>query len=253
MKILFQVNNAEFKGVRHTLAQVYRQEGIVGYFKGNGTNVLRIAPYSAIQFAVYERMKVLTAPLEIGDTSKRLIGGAVAGVASVFATYPLDMARTRLSIASGVYRGIWHVLQSIYQKEGGVRGLYRGLSPTTLGVAPYVAFNFAVYEGMKKWFTEHEQEPSVPIRLLCGGLAGTVAQTVTYPLDLIRRRFQVMDSKRFDYQYKSTWDAVKTIIAKEGVRGLYRGTLPNILKVAPAMSVSFVTYEQSKKRMYVYK
>eukprot|EP00158_Paraphelidium_tribonemae_P007667 Partr_v1_DN28321_c0_g1_i1_m78954 putative Solute carrier family 25 len=247
--------NVKYSGIVATLAKVYREEGVRGYFRGNGTNVLRIAPYSAIQFAVYEKMKKVLSPDGVLTTDKRLFAGAVAGVASVASTYPLDMARTRMSVinelGSRKSLGIWSVIKFIYTNEGGMRGLYRGLSPTTLGVAPYVAFNFAVYEGMKGWFADRGEvaEPSVAARLLCGGLAGTVAQTATYPLDLIRRRFQVMAGGDYGYQYRSTWDAFRTILRQEGVAGLFKGTIPNILKVAPAMSVSFVTYEQCKKWM----
>ena len=96
---------------------------------------------------------------------------------------------------------------------------------------------------------EQHREPSVVSRLIIGGIAGTVAQTLTYPLDLIRRRFQVMSLKEgsFGYQYSSTWNAFVTIIRNEGIYGLYKGCAPNYLKVAPAISVSFVTYEMSKK------
>lgn len=95
-------------------------------------------------------------------------------------------------------------------------------------------------------------------KLLCGAGAGIVAQTLTYPLDLIRRRFQVMQVMK-QFHYKSTLHAFITIFTTEGLRGLYRGSnlvsfhslwcmrtgcLPNYLKVAPSMSVSFVVYEQ---------
>lgn len=48
---------AKYTSVWGTLAKIGREEGLVGFFKGNGTNVVRIAPYSAVQFASYERYK----------------------------------------------------------------------------------------------------------------------------------------------------------------------------------------------------
>ncbi len=96
-------------------------------------------------------------------------------------------------------------------------------------MAPYVAFNFTVYETMRSWLTpertpeDPNPQPSVGARLFCGGVAGTVAQTLTYPLDLIRRRFQVMEMKGFGYHYKSVPDAFRTVIRQEGIAGLYKG------------------------------
>lgn len=67
--------------------------------RGNGVNVLRIAPYSAVQFSSYELVKSILASngAEI-DTPRRLIAGSFAGIVSVVSTYPLDLIRSRLSI-----------------------------------------------------------------------------------------------------------------------------------------------------------
>ncbi|OZJ04525.1 hypothetical protein BZG36_03986 [Bifiguratus adelaidae] len=259
MKILFQVQGpepAEYKGVVHTLVKMWKEEGPLGFLRGNGTNVVRIVPYSAMQFAAYEQFKLLL--MEPGkkelDTPRRLTAGALAGIVSVICTYPLDITRTRLAVQSATLKGnlaeggksrklpgIWGTMRNIYKNEGGVWGLYRGLWPTLLGVAPYVALNFQCYELIKKYLTPPgESQPSVGRKLACGALAGSIAQTVTYPLDVLRRRMQVTGMSSMAYKYKGTWDAAATMIRKEGVLGLYKGMIPNYLKVAPAISVSFV-------------
>lgn len=46
-----------FKGIFSSLVRIGREEGVMGYFKGNGTNVVRIVPYVAVQFAAYEELK----------------------------------------------------------------------------------------------------------------------------------------------------------------------------------------------------
>ena len=48
------------------------------------------------------------------------------------------------------------------------------------------------------------------------------------------------------YQYKSIWDAVTMIIAQEGFRGLYKGIAPNLLKVAPSMASSWLSFEMTR-------
>ncbi|KAF8973459.1 hypothetical protein BGZ46_009833, partial [Entomortierella lignicola] len=263
MKIIFQVQGPEpanYQGVIPTLRKMWTEEGMVGFMRGNGTNVIRIIPYSATQFASYEQFKKLL--MEPGkhdlDTPRRLTAGALAGLTSVACTYPLDIVRTRLSIqsaqmantkeAQAALPGIWKTMVLIYTKEGGVVGLYRGLGPTLMGVAPYVALNFQAYEVLRKYLTpEGEIAPSIARKLLCGALAGSIAQTITYPLDVLRRRMQVTQMESVSYKYSSTWDGVKQIIRHEGVRGLYKGMVPNYLKVAPAISISFVVYEQCKQ------
>ncbi|CAO3572206.1 unnamed protein product [Mortierella alpina] len=263
MKILFQVQGPEpanYQGVIPTLRKMWAEEGFVGFMRGNGTNVIRIVPYSAVQFASYEQFKkLLMDPAKNDlDTPRRLAAGALAGLTSVAFTYPLDIVRTRLSIqsaqvgsskeAQAALPGIWKTMVLIYTKENGIIGLYRGLGPTLTGVAPYVALNFQAYEVLRKHFTPPgETSPTVGMKLVCGALAGSFAQTVTYPLDVLRRRMQVTGMDAVSYKYSSTWDGVKKIIKQEGVRGLYKGMVPNYLKVAPAISISFVVYEQCKQ------
>ncbi|KAK3755749.1 hypothetical protein QZH41_019982, partial [Actinostola sp. cb2023] len=214
LKILLQiqVSDVKFKGIIPSLITIGKEEGILGYFKGNGTNVIRIIPYSAVQFTAYEEYKKLLNIPEHSSGQKpgrRLLAGAMAGVTSITATYPLDLVRTRLS-AQGEgpnkkYRGIVHAFQTILKEEGGFMSgcLYRGLVPTTMGIAPYVGLNFTVYESLK----------------------------VTYPLDVVRRRMQMKGIKKNEFAYNSTVHAFKSIVKKEGVRGLYKGILPNLIKV----------------------
>lgn len=64
---------------------------------------------------------------------------------------------------------------------------------------------------------------------------------------------QVTGMATIEYKYKGTWDAVRTMVRNEGVRGLYKGMIPNYLKVAPAMGVSFLTYEWCKDTMIGYR
>ena len=83
----------------------------------------------------------------------------------------------------------------IYRTEGGIPALYRGLVPTVMGVAPYVGLNFAVYEHMRKLVTpEGRSNPTGWGKLLAGAISGAVAQSITYPMDVLRRRFQVQTS-----------------------------------------------------------
>ena len=101
---------------------------------------------------------------------------------------------------------------------------------------------------LRKYFTPKDKtSPPVTKKLLCGALAGTFAQTITYPLDVLRRRMQVTGMPNVTYKYSGTWDALKKLVIQEGVGGLYKGMIPNYLKVAPAIGVSFVTYEACKE------
>lgn len=159
VKILFQVQDilrldkksVKYSGVFASLKRIVREEGYKGLFRGNGTNCVRVFPYAATQFFVFEKMKpLLRSNRQDSHKLANLFGGAMAGVVSVCVTYPLDFVRARLTIQNSEmrYTGIAHALQSIAKKEG-VLALYRGISPTVIGIAPYVGLNFMVFEALK--------------------------------------------------------------------------------------------------------
>ncbi|KAJ3292089.1 hypothetical protein HK104_005564 [Borealophlyctis nickersoniae] len=257
MKIMMQVQGPGGRhrsGVFHNLAQIYREEGFVGYLRGNGANVIRIVPYSAVQFATYEYFKVrLRHPrTKQLNTHRRLAAGALAGIASVACTYPLDLVRTRLSMDQPAYvktrnprekpPRMMGMMWQIWRTEGRMRGLYQGFIPTILGVTPYVAINFTAYEWFRAYFTpaptpaSPHPTPSVPARLACGALAGTVAQTATYPLELLRRRMQVTGMEGAEYKYRGMWHAVVTIVRTEGWRRLYADAIRVVCRFRPQNS-----------------
>lgn len=264
-KILFQVQgpgHANYKGMFPTIWKMYIDEGFKGLFRGNGLNCLRIFPYSAVQFYVYQKIKLnLLKPGEFElNNFQRLISGGICGTASVIVTYPLDLVRTRLSIQTANLAklnkskksdlkppGFLIVLKDIYQNEGGFWSLYRGIWPTTLGVAPYVAINFAVYEQLKEFIPNS----SLTTKLLLGAIAGGIAQTLTYPFDLLRRRFQVltMGQNELGFKYTSVTNALITIFKTEGFKGAYKGLTANLFKVIPSMAVSWWSYELIKSEI----
>ncbi|SCV04108.1 LAMI_0H13476g1_1 [Lachancea mirantina] len=273
VKILLQVQSttsAYNQGVFSAVRQVYQEEGVPGLFRGNGLNCVRIFPYSAVQFVVYEACKrqvfrvdgsAAGAAVKVQlENWQRLFAGALCGGCSVLATYPLDLVRARLSIQTANLARLSHskvdvlrkppgavqLLQTIYRDEGGLRALYRGVWPTSVGVVPYVAINFAAYEQLKE-FTPSDLGASANnmLKLVFGAVSGGLAQTVTYPFDLLRRRFQVlsMGQNELGFRYKGVWDALTTIGRVEGYRGYYKGLTANLFKVVPSTAVSWLVYE----------
>ncbi|KNC76356.1 hypothetical protein SARC_11141 [Sphaeroforma arctica JP610] len=275
---------------------MYQTDGFAGFFKGNGINILRMIPYTGIQISAYESYKRVFSSDEAELSSPlRLTSGALAGMTAAVLTYPLDIIRTRMtlysiadtsSVVSGTglgsggalvaptrYNSVYDCGQKIMYESGDYAGrsvtelkrngqkgspamLFRGLTPSMLGVMPYVALNFALYEVLKVSAgtlsgADPHAEMGVGTRLTCAALAGALSQTVTYPLDVIKRRMQVMEMSSSRYHYTGVLDAFKTIKRSESWRGLYRGLLANYIKVVPSITASYFTYEYCKRLLLV--
>lgn len=257
VKILFQTRSAHypFFGVAKTLVRVRELEGVRGLFKGNLAMVVRIAPYAGIQFWSYEYLKKRVPRDENGmlDPSWNLVAGSIAGAVSVLATYPLDLVRVQIAVDvhGRRFRGIADAILQISRKDG-VSALYRGIVPSIGGIIPYAGINFMTFDLLKRKTREltGREHISVPEKLLCGGLAGAMGQTVAYPLDVIRRQMQSHGmADGHGHNHRSTVEALKTIVAHDGWRGLLRGVTINYMKVVPTVGISFTTYETLMKFM----
>ncbi|XP_045813551.1 mitochondrial adenine nucleotide transporter ADNT1-like [Trifolium pratense] len=277
LKILLQVqnrHNVKYNGTVQGLKYIWKTEGFRGMFKGNGTNCARIVPNSAVKFFSYEQASkgILSLyRLQTGNEEAqltpvlRLGAGACAGIIAMSATYPMDLVRGRLTVQTEAspqqYRGIFNALSTVFREEG-ARALYKGWLPSVIGVIPYVGLNFSVYESLKDWLIQtkplgigQDSELSVTTRLACGAAAGTIGQTVAYPLDVIRRRMQmggwkgaasIVAADGKGLEYTGMVDAFRKTVKYEGFGALYKGLVPNSVKVVPSIAIAFVSYEMVK-------
>ena len=177
------------------LRNMLKEGGFQGLWRGNGINVLKIAPESAIKFAAYEQIKRFIKgnsdqPLGIYE---RFLSGSIAGGISQSAIYPLEVLKTRLALrTTGQYNGILDAAYKIYSHEG-LLSFYRGYIPNILGILPYAGIDLAVYETLKKKYlqTHHsDEQPSFYLLLACGSASSTLGQVCSYPFALIRTRLQ---------------------------------------------------------------
>jgi len=279
IKILYQVTSAKFRlrDVPKVAYSIIEKEGWSALWKGNTATMIRVFPYSGIQFMVFDycktifllrdkkehqQLKAIAATTTYADVAGKrhndtlqnhgtidnphsnttttsqhhdnsakgglspidsLISGMAAGSISVLCTYPLDLARAQLAVlrkkkkpkdvlsapspaksktnidklgigstSQSSRKGIGYVLSSGFQ-QGGLRGLYRGITPTVLGILPYSGTAFTINEQAKLKITRiMHREPTTIERLQCGALSGLFAQTLTYPLEVTRRRMQTI-------------------------------------------------------------
>ncbi|MCJ1385595.1 hypothetical protein MMC17_008718 [Xylographa soralifera] len=105
VKILFQASNPQFAkytgswfGVVTAMRDINKQDGFRGLYRGHSATLLRIFPYAAIKFLAYEQIRsVLIKDKSQEKSIRRLVSGSLAGITSVFFTYPLEVIRVRLA------------------------------------------------------------------------------------------------------------------------------------------------------------
>ncbi|PNY03168.1 protein brittle-1 [Trifolium pratense] len=225
-------------------------DGWKGLFRGNLVNIIRVAPSKAIELFAYDTVKKHLTP-KAGEQSKipipaSSIAGAVAGVSSTLCTYPLELLKTRVTVQRGVYKNFVDAFVRIVREEGPAE-LYRGLTPSLIGVIPYAATNYLAYDTLRKAYKKvfNKEEVGNVMTLLIGSAAGAFSSSATFPLEVARKHMQA--GALNGRQYSNMFQALMSILEKEGVAGLYRGLGPSCIKLVPAAGISFMCYEACKR------
>ncbi|KAG9562250.1 hypothetical protein KCU77_g9317, partial [Aureobasidium melanogenum] len=248
-----------YKGTLLTLKTILREEGLTGLWKGNVPAEGMYLAYGGIQFLAYrsatQAIDELTPNYKLPGTAVSFIAGAVAGTAATTATYPLDLLRTRFAAQGNdrVYNSLLSSIRDISRNEG-PKGFFRGLGAGIGQIVPYMGLFFAFYEALKPAFAG----VSMPLESLGSGdaiagvLASMLSKTAVFPLDTVRKRLQVQGPTRAKYVHKNipvyetgVMRTMASILAKEGVRSLYRGLTVGLIKAAPASAITMWTYERA--------
>ncbi|TKY62959.1 Calcium-binding mitochondrial carrier protein SCaMC-1 [Spatholobus suberectus] len=251
LKVVLQVQ-ATRAHIMPAIKDIWKEGRFLGFFRGNGLNVVKVAHESAIKFYTYEMLKTFIvrargkeAKADIGAMG-RLLAGGIAGAVAQTAIYPMDLVKTRLQTyasESGRIPNLGTLSKDIWVQEG-PRAFYRGLIPSLLGIIPYAGIDLAAYETLKdmsKKYILHDGEPGPLVQLGCGTVSGALGATCVYPLQVVRTRMQAQRS------YKGMTDVFRKTMEREGFRGFYKGIFPSLLKVVPAASITYMVYESMKK------
>ncbi|KAF8637982.1 hypothetical protein AX16_010614 [Volvariella volvacea WC 439] len=280
VKILFQASNPDYQkyagswsGAYRAGRDIYQEAGVRGLFQGHSATLLRIFPYAAIKFMTYDQIAPKLMPTPEKETNvRRFIAGATSGVMSVFFTYPLDLIRVRMAFQTnktntpisfiGASRHIYNeravtlspstiqhfsiFTPSTYFNRIPLLKFYRGFTVTITGMIPYAGVSFLCWGYLRSRFLPSKKEASPTANLAFGAVAGAVAQTASYPFEVIRRRMQVGGITQPD-RWLRWGETVRAIWQAGGWRGFYVGLTIGYLKVVPMTAVSFTTWQGLKR------
>lgn len=256
----------EQKNIVELVRTIAASQGLRGFWKGNLVNILRTAPFKAINFCAYDTYRKQLLRFSGNDETtnfERFVAGAAAGITATVLCLPLDTIRTKLVAPGGeALGGVIGAFRYMVQTEG-FFSLYKGLVPSILSMAPSSAVFYGVYDMLKSAYLhspegrrriqnlrEQGEELNAldqlelgPIRtLFYGAISGACAEAATYPFEVVRRRLQL--------QVQATrLSAIATcaqIIEHGGVPALYAGLIPSLLQVLPSAAISYFVYEFMK-------
>lgn len=217
-----------------SLKYILKNEGVLGFWKGNGVNCMRVFPQYAINYTIYRNvLKHMTFENKFHNI---FVSSFLAGSLSMLCIYPLETSRTFLSLQSNKnqYKNLLDIVKKVPFKN-----LYGGSMMSVMGFAPWNAISLTCFNIYKDFLHKnYEIENPNLTKLVCGGFAGMTAISITYPTDLIRRRLQLQhfgcDSVP---EYNGIIDCAKKVLKSEGLIGLYRGLPAAYIKTFPSLAI----------------
>ncbi|KAH9533779.1 hypothetical protein CY35_18G070400 [Sphagnum magellanicum] len=257
----------KYKHTVHALYTIAKVEGLRGLYAGLFPAVLGSSLSWGLYFFLYSNIKERNRRLVGRDLGPalHLLSAAEAGSIVCVLTNPVWLVKTRLQLQGPghgtrqPYTGFYDALRSILKEEGW-RGLYKGLGPGLVLVS-HGALQFMAYEEGRKLLIAYRSQKSTDQLMntkgeelltsqdfaVLGASSKLFAVFLTYPYQVIRSRLQQRPSAEGFLKYRNTWHAFEDAVRYEGFRGLYKGIIPNLLRVVPSSSLTFLIYESVLK------
>ncbi|CAG2101498.1 unnamed protein product [Medioppia subpectinata] len=189
-------------------------------------------------------------------------GGAAACIADM-ATFPLDVTKVRLQISTTValnaegivipaeYKGFLGTFMGMARNEG-LRGLYGGIVPGLQRQCVLASIRIGLYEPVKELYTNQLQlgeghGANMFIRIISASTTGTVGICFAQPTDVVKVRMQAQNRGNGTFRYYNSVHAYRSILKHEGLGGLWKGFVPNIVRNSVVNVAELVCYDTIKE------
>ncbi|MCJ1479019.1 mitochondrial aspartate-glutamate transporter agc1 [Lambiella insularis] len=181
--------------------------------------------------------------------------GSIAGAFGAFVVYPIDLVKTRMQnqrsarVGQVLYKNSIDCARKVIQNEG-FKGLYSGVLPQLIGVAPEKAIKLTVNDLIRGHFSEKDTGKIWwPFELLAGGTAGACQVVFTNPLEIVKIRLQVQGEVAKTVEGVPRRSAM-WIVKNLGLVGLYKGASACLLRDVPFSAIYFPTYNHLKRDVF---
>lgn len=248
--------SGSYKGIIHCGTTIVRNEGFRALWKGLTPFATHLTLKYALRMGSNAVLQSAFKDSETGNLSHhaRMVAGFGAGVleALVIVT-PFEVVKIRLQQQRGLspellkYKGPVNCARMIIREEG-LLGLWAGATPTIMRNGTNQAAMFTAknaFDGIL--WRKHEGDGKVLLpwqSMISGFLAGTAGPVCTGPFDVVKTRLMAQSRSGGELKYKGLFHAIKTIYAEEGLRALWRGLLPRLMRIPPGQAIVWAVADQ---------
>lgn len=242
-----------YTGMMNCFQRHITEIGASSLWRGNVANCIRYVPTAAFNLMFKDTFKRMfpryNKDKEFAKFAITMIAsGSFAGGVTNTLVYPLIYVRTALGADIGKvkkYNGVVDCLTKTV-RENGVMSLYNGIGPSTMGIVIYRGVQFGLQDTLKAFNPYQKDTTMIALfsKFCVAQIAVAASGLAAYPLDTLQRRLQNEATKPKDQQiYNGMMDCYRKIMAKEGIKGFFKGAGANILRGTGA-AIVLVMYDE---------
>mmetsp|Transcript_35103 Transcript_35103/g.55200 ORF Transcript_35103/g.55200 Transcript_35103/m.55200 type:complete len:303 (+) Transcript_35103:56-964(+) len=230
--------------------RIFRESGVKGFWRGAMPALSGEIAENCVIFGCRNTLnRVLPMPdkgsMESDPAMARaFLIGSMTGVVGAVAICPFDVVKCRMQ-AGATLPGITITasmpgIMAAMVRHGGLQSLMVGVEAQIARDVPFYAGFFGGYHTCCSLIEKHSSMSDDSKYLVAGGLAGMLGWFISYPLDVAKTIIQTSANP------KSLASTLLHIYGTKGVRGLYHGLMPVLLRAFPSNAALFWGYEMSQ-------
>ncbi|CAH1781021.1 unnamed protein product [Owenia fusiformis] len=247
----------KYRGMFHAIYRIGSEEGVKALYSGLKPAVLRQATYGTIKIGIYHTLKrAICKDPKDEKLLPNMVCGVIAGIVSSCIANPTDVLKVRFQAQNESFKkmGLIQAFGHIYRNEG-VRGLWRGVGPTANRAAIVVGVELPAYDITKKHIINHGLlGDNMYTHFISSFIAGLLGAICSNPVDVVKTRLMNQQNLMKTTSqgaspaiYTSSLHCMTHTVRTEGVAALYKGFIPNWVRLGPWNIIFFITYEQMKR------
>jgi len=239
------VVNYKTLGIRGTIQQIAKHEGLSAFWKGIGAAWMRESSYTSLRLGLYAPIKEVLHVKKDSSFFMKFMAGSLAGAIGSLAGNPFDVLKTRMITTEGKKSiTIYQTAIDIYKYQKWM-GFYKGLEANMMRACVLNGTKMGCYDQISYVIKQADIIPAgLPTQFVSAFGAGFFMATTVAPFDMIRT--QLMNQPFDKKKYNGFLDCLTKIVAKHGIKGLYAGFIPIWARFAPTTCLQLIIFEQLK-------
>lgn len=235
------------KSIISTASHIVKREGTLGLYRGIVPPLLSLSILNTVNFTSYSYFQSVYHAQRGWDIKNSWAGATIGPIASSVSTVE-NLIKTQLqldNVTANRYKGSVDVMKQLV-REDGLKVLYTGHVVNTARETMFLSTYFGVYEGLREAFIHYNHDgKDHPLLIpMAGGFAGAIAWAVSFPLDCVRAGVQGQNLHTTSpSDRKSSWQVFNDLMKTRGIRGLYSGVTPSIVRAFLVSGSRFTAYE----------